>query len=444
MAKVMGVRFLQSCRPYYFGAGEIEAGRGDKVIVSTSKGTDIGVVLFPPVEMPEDKITQPLQPVLRLATADDLAKVDANREKEKKAFAIAKEKIELHNPEMKLVSVEYAFDGSKILFYFIADGRVDFRDLVRDLAGVFRTRIELRQIGVRDEARMKGGIGVCGRELCCVSYMADFAPVSIKMAKDQNLSLNPTKISGNCGRLMCCLKNEEDTYEYLNAQMPRVGKPITLPNGETGSVASVNVLRQTVRVLFINEKEEKEIREYTLDEIRGVTPLHTQERPVLPETLPEADEPAEPQAENREAPAAGQAVSGNRRSRDRRRGRGGEKREGEKREGEKREGDGAKNRAQANTALRQAAGGSVEDGIKAAEEAEEGETKKSGRSRRRRRPDKPAGEKKAQAPAAEATGAAPAPEKAEGAKSGGRPFRRRRHHPNNNNNNNGGSHGAAE
>lgn len=212
-------------------------------------------------------MVSPLKPVIRVATDEDEKTVERNKEKEKEAFAICKEKIIKHGLEMKLVDAEYTFDGNKLLFYFTADGRIDFRELVKDLAAVFRTRIELRQIGVRDETKMMGGIGICGRPLCCHSYMADFVPVSIKMAKEQNLSLNPTKISGVCGRLMCCLKYEQDTYEYLNSRMPSIGEKVKTPEGIIGEVKSVSVLRQLVRVV-IDNGEEKELREYTVDDLR--------------------------------------------------------------------------------------------------------------------------------------------------------------------------------
>jgi cell fate regulator YaaT (PSP1 superfamily) len=198
---------------YYFDPGEFEIAKGDHVIVETARGIEYGDVVMGPKEVEEDMVVQPLKPVLRIATGDDNAREERNREKEKEAFRICLEKIQKHNLEMKLIDAEYTFDNNKVLFYFTADGRVDFRELVKDLASVFKTRIELRQIGVRDETKIRGGVGICGRVLCCHSYLSEFAPVSIKMAKEQNLSLNPSKISGTCGRLMCCLKNEQETYE---------------------------------------------------------------------------------------------------------------------------------------------------------------------------------------------------------------------------------------
>ena len=206
--------------------------------------------------------------MIRMATAEDDAKEESNRKKEKDAFGICQEKIRKHGLEMKLIDVEYTFDNNKILFYFTADGRIDFRELVKDLASVFKTRIELRQVGVRDETKIVGGVGICGRELCCHSYLSEFIPVSIRMAKEQNLSLNPTKISGVCGRLMCCLKNEEETYEYLNSKLPGVGDFVTTDDGLKGEVHSVNVLRQQVKVIVTVDHDEKEIREYKVDQLR--------------------------------------------------------------------------------------------------------------------------------------------------------------------------------
>ena len=266
MTKVIGVRFRNAGRSYYFDPGEEEYFVGEKVIVDTAVGTEIGSVTIPVIEVSDEKVKQPLKGIERRASEEDVNRLNENIEKEKDAFKICKEKIAKHELDMKLVQAEYSFDRNKLLFYFTADGRVDFRELVKDLAGVFRTRIELRQIGVRDEAKMIGGLGICGRPLCCKSYLSDFAPVSIKMAKEQSLSLNPTKISGVCGRLMCCLKNEEDTYEYLNKQLPRKNERVTTMAGDSGQVIETNVLKQTVRVLF-EENDEKEIREYHVDEL---------------------------------------------------------------------------------------------------------------------------------------------------------------------------------
>ena len=267
MTKIVGIRFRTAGKIYYFDPADFDLDMAMHVIVETARGIEMGTVLIPPKEVEDDKVVSPLKPVIRVATDEDEKTVERNKEKEKEAFAICKEKIIKHGLEMKLVDAEYTFDGNKLLFYFTADGRIDFRELVKDLAAVFRTRIELRQIGVRDETKMMGGIGICGRPLCCHSYMADFVPVSIKMAKEQNLSLNPTKISGVCGRLMCCLKYEQDTYEYLNSRMPSIGEKVKTPEGIIGEVKSVSVLRQLVRVV-IDNGEEKELREYTVDDLR--------------------------------------------------------------------------------------------------------------------------------------------------------------------------------
>ena len=266
MIRIVGVRFQKAGKIYYFDPLDFELETAMHVIVETARGIEMGTVLIPPKDVEDDKVIQPLKPVIRVATDEDERVVEENKEKEKEAFAICKEKILQHGLEMKLVNAEYTFDSNKLLFYFTADGRIDFRELVKDLAAIFRTRIELRQIGVRDETKMMGGIGICGRELCCKSYLADFVPVSIKMAKEQNLSLNPTKISGVCGRLMCCLKNEQDTYEYLNSRLPSVGDIVTTQQGLKGEVVNVNVLRQLVKVV-VDNGEEKELREYPVDEL---------------------------------------------------------------------------------------------------------------------------------------------------------------------------------
>ena len=268
MIKVVGIRFQRAGKIYYFDPLDYELEVPMHVIVETARGVEMGTVLIPPKEVEDDKVIQPLKPVIRIATEEDEKVIERNREKEKEAFAICKEKIAKHGLEMKLVNAEYTFDNNKLLFYFTADGRIDFRELVKDLASVFRTRIELRQIGVRDETKILGGIGICGRELCCKSYLSDFIPVSIKMAKEQNLSLNPTKISGVCGRLMCCLTNEEETYEELNSRLPSIGDNVTTPERLHGEVHSVNVLRQLVKVIVTLDNDEKEIREYKVDELR--------------------------------------------------------------------------------------------------------------------------------------------------------------------------------
>lgn len=268
MAKVIGVRFRSAGKVYYFAPEDLDISQGDHVVVETARGVEYGYVVLGVKEVDDDKIIQPLKPVMRVATPEDDEKAEKNREKEKEAFKICLEKIRKHELEMKLIDAEYTFDNNKVLFYFTADGRIDFRELVKDLAAVFKTRIELRQIGVRDETKILGGIGICGRPLCCHSYLADFVPVSIKMAKEQNLSLNPTKISGVCGRLMCCLKNEQETYEELNSRLPNVGDYVTTPDGLKGEVNSLSVLRQLVKVVVNLENDEKEIREYKVSELR--------------------------------------------------------------------------------------------------------------------------------------------------------------------------------
>ena len=267
MTKVIGVRFRQAGKIYFFSPGKLEIKPQDRVIVETARGVEFGKVVTGPKEVEDDKITQPLKSVIRIANEEDYKKEEKNREKEKEAFNICLEKIRKHGLEMKLIDAEYTFDNNKVLFYFTADGRIDFRELVKDLAAVFRTRIELRQIGVRDETKIMGGYGICGRELCCHTFLSEFAPVSIKMAKEQNLSLNPTKISGVCGRLMCCLKNEEETYEYLNSRLPNVGDYVTTDDGLKGEVSAVNVLRQLVKVL-VEVNDEKELREYQADQLK--------------------------------------------------------------------------------------------------------------------------------------------------------------------------------
>ena len=287
MTKIVGIRFQTAGKIYYFDPLDFELETAMHVIVETARGIEMGTVLIPPKEVEDDKVIQPLKPVIRVATDEDEKNVERNREREKEAFKICKEKIIRHGLEMKLVDAEYTFDNNKLLFYFTADGRIDFRELVKDLAAVFRTRIELRQIGVRDETKMMGGLGICGRELCCKSYLSDFVPVSIKMAKEQNLSLNPTKISGVCGRLMCCLKNEQETYEYLNSRMPNVGDIVVSRDGTRGEVKSLNVLRQYVKVLVENG-DEKEMREFAVDDLK-FTPGRRKDVKVTAEELKELE-----------------------------------------------------------------------------------------------------------------------------------------------------------
>ena len=268
MTKVIGVRFRQASKIYFFAPGKLQIEKGDQVIVETARGVEFGNVVVGTKEVPDEDIMQPLKSVIRVATEEDKKIEEKNREKEKEAFDICLEKIRKHELDMKLINAEYTFDNNKVLFYFTADGRIDFRELVKDLAAVFRTRIELRQIGVRDETKIRGGIGICGRALCCNTYLSEFAPVSIKMAKEQNLSLNPTKISGVCGRLMCCLTNEQETYEELNSKLPAVGDFVSTKDGLKGEVQSVSVLRQLVKVIVTLDGDEKEIREYKVDELR--------------------------------------------------------------------------------------------------------------------------------------------------------------------------------
>ena len=287
MIKVVGIRFQRAGKIYYFDPLDYDLETAMHVIVETARGVEMGTVLIPPKEVEDDKVIQPLKPVIRVATDEDEKVMERNKEKEAQAYVICKEKIAKHGLEMKLVAAEYTFDNNKLLFYFTADGRIDFRELVKDLASVFRTRIELRQIGVRDETKMLGGIGICGRELCCKSYLTDFVPVSIKMAKEQNLSLNPTKISGVCGRLMCCLKNEQDTYEYLNSRLPSVGDYVTTPGGMKGEVQSINVLRQLVKVI-VDNGEEKELIEYPVDDLQ-FTPKRRKDVKVTEEELKELE-----------------------------------------------------------------------------------------------------------------------------------------------------------
>ena len=307
MIKVVGIRFQRAGKIYYFDPLDYDLETAMHVIVETARGIEMGTVLIPPKEVDDDKVVQPLKPVIRIATDDDEKVIEKNKEKEAEAYVICKEKIAKHGLDMKLVAAEYTFDNNKLLFYFTADGRIDFRELVKDLASVFRTRIELRQIGVRDETKMLGGIGICGRELCCRSYLTDFVPVSIKMAKEQNLSLNPTKSSGVCGRLMCCLKNEQETYEYLNSRLPSVGDSVITPTGMHGEVSGVNVLRQLVKVV-VDNGEEKELQEYAVDDLK-FTPRRRRDVRVTDEEMKELEgledngsteeENERPQRENR-------------------------------------------------------------------------------------------------------------------------------------------------
>ena len=285
MKRIIGVRFRSAGKIYFFDPLNFEVKRNDHVIVETARGIEYGTVVGDIREVDDSEVTQPLKPVLRVATKKDDEQEQKNKEKEKDAFKICLEKIHARGLEMKLIDAEYTFDNNKILFYFTADGSIDFRELVKDLAGVFRTRIELRQIGVRDETKIRGGIGVCGRPVCCNTYLSDFIPVSIKMAKEQNLSLNPTKISGVCGRLMCCLKHEEETYEDLNRRLPGVGDYVTTPDGLKGEVQSVNVLRQLVKVI-VDVDGDKEIQEYKAEDIKFKR-RHRKEKQLTKEEMKE-------------------------------------------------------------------------------------------------------------------------------------------------------------
>jgi len=266
MTRIIGVRFRTAGKIYFFDPLNFEVKRGDHVIVETARGVEYGTVVGDIRDVEDNKIVQPLKPILRIATEKDKEQEKVNKQKEKDAFKICIEKIKKHNLDMKLIDAEYTFDNNKVLFYFTADGRIDFRELVKDLAAVFKTRIELRQIGVRDETKITGGIGICGRALCCHTHLSDFVPVSIRMAKEQNLSLNPTKISGVCGRLMCCLKHEEETYEELNRRLPFVGDHVTTDQGTSGEVSSINVLRQLVKVI-VDVGDVKEIQEFKVDQL---------------------------------------------------------------------------------------------------------------------------------------------------------------------------------
>lgn len=284
MVNVIGVRFRRAGKVYFFDPSGFALKAGDNVIVETARGVEYGSVVLGPREVEESKIVQPLKPVMRKATEEDDEIEVKNKIKEKEAFQICYEKIRKHGLDMKLIDSEYTFDNNKVLFYFTADGRIDFRELVKDLASVFKTRIELRQIGVRDETKIIGGIGICGRPLCCNVHLSEFAPVSIKMAKEQNLSLNPTKISGVCGRLMCCLKNEEEAYEELNSKLPNVGDFVTTIDNLKGEVSSVSVLKQLVKVIVTLDGDEKEVREYKVEDLR-FKPKKKKEKIALDEEL---------------------------------------------------------------------------------------------------------------------------------------------------------------
>ena len=287
MVTVIGVRFRHAGKVYYFSPGTHEIKKGDYVIVETARGVEYGLVVSDPKLAGDEDIVMPLRTIIRKADDKDKETYQKNLESEKQAFHVCEEKIAHHELDMKLVDVEYTFDGNKILFYFTADGRVDFRELVKDLAAVFRTRIELRQIGVRDETKMQCGIGICGRPFCCSTFLSDFAPVSSKMAKDQSLSLNPSKISGTCGRLMCCLKYEDSTYEELNRRLPDEGDTVDTPDG-TGEVLHVNVLRQLIKVGVTQEKGDVAINEYAVEDVRIVR--HKRRKGNMNEVVMDAEE----------------------------------------------------------------------------------------------------------------------------------------------------------
>ena len=271
MATVIGVRFKKAGKVYYFDPDGIWPRPGDYVIVETARGVEFGEVVTSSRAVSDAQIVTPLKKVVRIASEEDIRLAESNEKREKEAFQICQERIARHKLDMKLVSVEYTFDNNKIIFYFTANGRVDFRDLVKDLASIFKIRIELRQIGVRDEAKMLGGLGSCGRPICCGAFLGDFQPVSIKMAKEQNLSLNPTKISGQCGRLMCCLKYEQENYERVLKRVPKVGKDIVTPDG-VGVITEINCIRETIKVRIHVDDDTFDVREYPIDDVRKPGP----------------------------------------------------------------------------------------------------------------------------------------------------------------------------
>ncbi|MBA5851401.1 stage 0 sporulation family protein [Clostridium sp. cel8] len=270
MITVIGIRFKKAGKIYYFSPSGLNIKKYDNVIVETSRGVEFGTCVIESKEISEEDIVAPLKNVLRVATEEDEKKHSENKAKEKEAFSICEKKIGEHNLEMKLIDVEYTFDNNKVIFYFTADGRIDFRELVKDLASIFRTRIELRQIGVRDEAKMVGGLGPCGRVMCCSSFLGDFAPVSIKMAKEQNLSLNPTKISGICGRLMCCLNYEQDAYEDIRRRLPKVKSIVETPYGE-GEVTGNSVVEESIKVKIKNKDGEDTIKEVSINDVKLIS-----------------------------------------------------------------------------------------------------------------------------------------------------------------------------
>ena len=311
MATVIGVRFKKAGKVYYFDPSGIWPRPGDSVIVETARGMEFGEVVTGSRSVNDAQIVTPLKKVIRIATEEDIRRAETNESREKEAFRVCQEKIAKHKLDMKLVSVEYTFDSSKIIFYFTANGRVDFRELVKDLASVFKIRIELRQIGVRDEAKMLGGLGSCGRPICCGAFLGDFQPVSIKMAKEQNLSLNPTKISGQCGRLMCCLKYEQDNYDAVLKRVPRVGKDIITPDG-VGVITEINVIKERIKVRIRQEDDSFDVREYAIDDVRRPgpgdaaavreNPRQQDKRPRKPAAAESADKPQEGEEGAEESP----------------------------------------------------------------------------------------------------------------------------------------------
>ena len=305
MATVIGVRFKKAGKVYYFDPNGMWPRPGQAVIVETSRGVEYGETVTGSRSVSDQQIVTPLKKMVRIATPEDIRRAEANEQREKEAFTVCQEKIATHRLDMKLVSVEIAFDNSKIIFYFTANGRVDFRELVKDLASVFKMRIELRQIGVRDEAKMLGGLGACGRPICCGAFLGDFQPVSIKMAKEQNLSLNPAKISGQCGRLMCCLNYEQSNYEQVHKRLPRVGKDIVTPDG-VGVITEINVIKERVRVRMRQDDDTFDIKEYDIDEVRRPGPgdAAVRETPKPQDRRPRKPQSAEeqPQEENADDP----------------------------------------------------------------------------------------------------------------------------------------------
>ncbi len=302
MATVVCVRFQNTGKVYYFSPGDVWPQPGDMVIVETVRGVEMGEAVTGPREISDDSVVGELKPILRKVSAKDIDTAAMNRAKEKEAFPICAKKIKEHKLDMKLVNVECTFDASKMVFYFTSDGRVDFRELVKELAGIFHTRIELRQIGVRDEARFLGGLGVCGRKICCGAFLSDFTPVSIKMAKEQNLSLNPTKISGQCGRLMCCLKYEQDFYEETLKKLPRLGKDIMTPDG-IGTVTEISTIKEKVKVRIANG-DDFEVHEYSIEDVRRLQPgergVKAAEPPKPRESEPPKPKESEPAPDERE------------------------------------------------------------------------------------------------------------------------------------------------